>query len=57
MNAKQVRLNEILKNMDVPELRKSDFSWLLRNLGIRNANNENFSEAISLIQDLVNQST
>lgn len=44
------RLAEILASMDVPEARKQDWRWLLRNLGIRNANHPDFNDAIILIK-------
>ncbi len=50
-------LNELLKSMDIPEFRrditkKENVLWLLRNLGIRNSNHENYSEAMSLLKKL-----
>jgi hypothetical protein len=43
------RLKSILSRMDVPETRKTDLRWLLRNLGIRNKNHPDFLEAMGLI--------
>lgn len=36
--------------MDVPSARRQDDRWLLRNLAIRNADHENFEEAMRLIR-------
>ena len=47
------RLLEILSTMDVPDKRKDDFRWLLRNLFIRNASHPNFEEAIELIKEQI----
>lgn len=44
------RINELIETMDVPEQRKTDFNWLIRNLGIRNRENENYKELIFLIK-------
>lgn len=45
-------LHEILETMDVPENRKNDPDWLLRNLGIRNRNHPDFEKAMSIINAL-----
>jgi hypothetical protein len=44
------RLQELLKTMNVPELRKKDYGWLLRNLSINNKDHPNLSEALELIK-------
>ena len=44
-------LKTLLDKMDVPQQRKTDFPWLLRNLAIRNSNHPNFQEAINLIKE------
>lgn len=44
-------LKNTLDKMDVPEARKTDFGWLLRNLGIRNSNHPDFEKAIGLIRE------
>ena len=44
-------LKTLLDKMDVPEQRKTDFAWLLRNLAIRNSNHPDFQEAINLIKE------
>lgn len=46
-------LHEILDSMDIPEQRKKDFYWLLRNLSIRNSEHPKYEEAISLLKKLV----
>jgi len=46
-------LQLLLDTMDVPELRKTDLRWLLRNLTIRNSENSNFERVISLIKKLL----
>ena len=45
-------LNQILMTMDIPSARKTDPRWLMRNLAVRNSDNPNFKEAISLIKEL-----
>jgi len=47
MNAE--RLQAILATMDVPPLRKTDYGWLKRNLGVRNGSHPDFKEAFRLI--------
>lgn len=46
------KLKEILDQMDVPEMRKSDLGWLKRNLGIRNSGHPLFNQAMELIKEL-----
>ena len=43
------RLQSILDTMDVPPLRKTDYGWLKRNLGVRNGSRPDFKEAFRLI--------
>lgn len=47
----QDRLQEILQTMDVPIRRVNDYSWLARNLAIRNSKHPDFVEAKQLIRD------
>jgi hypothetical protein len=47
------RLLEILNTMDLPELRKRDFNWLLRNLPIRNSKHNDFNECMKLLKDVI----
>lgn len=51
----ELRLKEILNTMNVPELRKNDFNWLIRNLGIGNINHPDLREALELIKVLKNK--
>ena len=51
----EFRLKEILNTMNVPVLRKNDFSWLIRNLGIGNMNHPDLKEALELIKILKNK--
>lgn len=44
-------LDEILETMDIPEGRKGDLRWLLRNLAARNGNHPQYNDAIFLIRD------
>lgn len=46
------RLQTILDTMDVPELRKKDYHWLKRNLGIRNSENPLFKGARLILNHL-----
>ena len=50
---KNNRLQDILETMDVPTLRKKDYRWLSRNISVRNRQNPDINEALSLIRDLV----
>ena len=43
------RLQAILATMDVPPLRKTDYGWLKRNLGVHNGSHPDFKEALRLI--------
>ena len=47
------RLQDILDTMDVPKLRKTDWRWLKRNLGVRNGKHLFFNEAMSIIDTLL----
>ena len=42
-------LQELLKQMDVPEFRKNDMNWLMRNLAVRNSDKPLFKETIKQI--------
>lgn len=50
------RLQEILSDMDIPEMRRditsdSNVRWLLRNLPFRNAQHPQFREAMNLLRE------
>lgn len=45
-------LQNLLRNMYIPELRRTDMGWLKRNLPVRNRAHPNFKEAMSLINHL-----
>lgn len=44
------RFDELISTMDLPESRKHDWVWLLRNMWIRNASNPNFKEAYKIVK-------
>jgi len=46
-------LNDILDTMHVPPDRRSDYHWLIRNLGIRNSENPRYPRAKVLLKILV----
>ena len=46
-------LNEILDQMDIPDSRKHDISWLVRNLGIRNSNHPACNKAMLIIKSIL----
>ena len=48
----RVCLKLILDKMDVPENRKMDWGWLIRNLGVRNKEHPDFEQAIKVIKSL-----
>jgi len=50
---KQMRLQGLLLDMDVPVQRRADLNWLIRNLGIRNGSHANFPEANQLLKELM----
>jgi len=52
---KDKELQGILKTMDVPEMRKKDYRWLNRNLGIQNGSNPQFPKAMDLIKNLLKE--
>lgn len=43
-------LQELLRSMEVPKLRRDDISWLSRNLPIRNSDKPGYSRAMELIK-------
>lgn len=51
----RVKILQLVKDMDVPEQRKTDIHWLKRNLGIRNSNHPNFNQVIALIHKELKQ--
>lgn len=49
-------LKVILDTMDIPELRKTDWLWLLRNMSVRNSKHPLLGKAMGLIkQELRNK--
>lgn len=51
---RQERLNILLEMLDIPERRKTDFGWLLRNLKIRNQSKV-ADEALQLIREIMKE--
>lgn len=43
-------LKNLLDMMDVPEHRKGDFQWLIRNLGIRNSQHPYFEAVMNQLK-------
>jgi len=50
-----VDLGELLEGMDVPDNRRDDLRWLLRNLAIRNEGNPSLPQALSVIRKLIQE--
>lgn len=50
--SKLKELKELIKDMDIPEARRSDIYWLARNLPIRNSLNPNLKKALEILRDL-----
>lgn len=46
------QLRELTAGMDLPQFRREDPKWLLKNLGVRNADHPNFSKAAELAKEL-----
>lgn len=42
-------LMDILNTMNIPEQRKNDKFWLIRNLGIKNSDHPGFQDAMNII--------
>ena len=55
MEALVDRFDELTVGMDIPENRRRDWSWLQRNLGIRNSKHENFNEVQLILKELRKQ--
>lgn len=49
---KEQQLKDILNTMDVPEGRKKDWGWLMRNLSVRNSDHPKFNEAVGLLKSI-----
>lgn len=43
-------LQDLLRSMEVPKLRRDDISWLIRNLPIKNSDKPGFNRAMELIK-------
>ena len=54
MNNKE-KLESILKTMDIPQIRKNDMSWLMRNIQINNHSHPQIKEAIQLIKTVIKE--
>ena len=44
------KFDELISTMDLPEGRKHDWSWLIRNMWIRNSLHPNFKEAYEIVK-------
>ena len=53
---KKDEFQNLMASMDIPELRKTDYAWLNRNLHIRNHDNPNFPRAMQIIRDKLKKS-
>ena len=42
-------LGDLLKNMDIPELRRNDINWIKRNLPFKNSQHPDFAQAWKLL--------
>jgi hypothetical protein len=47
-----IELKNLLKNMDIPEFRRTDISWLKRNLPFNNSEHPDFDRAWELLQEM-----
>lgn len=47
-------LSELLKTFDVPEGRKEDFGWIIRNISIRNSENPDLEKVLFAAKHLFN---
>ena len=47
-------LSQLLKNMDIPELRRNDIPWLTRNLPFKNSTHPDFARAWELLGNMIN---
>lgn len=43
----------LIKDMDVPEFRRTDYHWLSRNLFVRNSEHPNFKQAIEVLKKIL----
>lgn len=50
-------LNDLLAEMSVPERRRTDLRWLLRNLAIHNEAHPNFAEAMQHVKSMLRKET
>lgn len=48
-----IKLHKFLRNADLPESRRYDYPYLLRNLGIRNSQKPGYEDAIKEIKKIV----
>lgn len=49
----ELHLQNLLRGMDIPSFRKENLPWLHKNLEKRNADNENYEEAMKLIEEMM----
>jgi hypothetical protein len=48
-------LEDLIRDMDVPEFRRRKVPWLSRNLAVRNSDHPNFPAAMEIVEDLMRQ--
>lgn len=44
------KFDELISTMDLPENRKHDWWWLIRNMWIKNGSHPNFKEAYEIVK-------
>lgn len=49
----QRKLSRALETMNVPEFRRTDLRWLLRNIGIKNADDKKLPAVIMILKTLI----
>ena len=50
-----IELQRLLDGMDIPNNRRDDLRWLLRNLAIRNGDNPSLPQALDVIRKLIRE--
>lgn len=53
MDNKELRLQNLLRKMDVPNYKLTHYQWLVQHLGERNSQNQYFQETMELLVEIL----
>lgn len=55
MDNKELRLQNLLRKMDVPNYKMNHYQWLVQHLGERNSQNSHYQESMELLLEILDE--